>query len=329
MNVGDKFYEFTGWTDANTTTPTKEYKIASGSTGQKDLVANWREVPAAELGSLTVSMLVTGAASNTDRSKEFNFTLVLDTPINGTFGDFSFTNGTANFKLKSGDDMTASGLPAGITYTVAETEANKDGFVTTGYVGSNVSDTGSVSGTIAAGANAVQFENHKYTPAQLTVSAVKTLNGRAPGNYQFYFLLQQGDTIIDRRLNDSNGNVAFTLTFDRPGTYTYTVKEYNDGRAGIRWDTHTYTVTVTVAPLATDTNPNGLALTVVYTRDGNPYYSSNNALQFTNYTTLPPGYVRTGDDANPALWIAAMALSVVAIAGIVIVNRRKKKDNQG
>lgn len=81
-------------------------------------------------GSLTVAKTVAGNAG--DKEKDFHFTVTLrDKTVNGMFGDLTFTNGVAEFTLKHGESKTAIGLPAGVTYTVTETEANKDGYVTT------------------------------------------------------------------------------------------------------------------------------------------------------------------------------------------------------
>ena len=84
----------------------------------------------AEHGKLSVAKTVAG--NNGDTSKAFNFTVTLgDTGINGKFGDMAFADGVATFVLKHGESKTAVGLPAGITYTVTEAEADKDGYTTT------------------------------------------------------------------------------------------------------------------------------------------------------------------------------------------------------
>ena len=81
-------------------------------------------------GDLTVTKTVAGNAGDT--SKAFNFTVTLgDTGINGTFGEMTFTDGAATFALKHGESKTAKDLPAGITYTVTEAEADQDGYTTT------------------------------------------------------------------------------------------------------------------------------------------------------------------------------------------------------
>ena len=62
------------------------------------------------------------------REKEFHFTVTLgDKTLSGTYGDMEFTGGVATFTLKHGESATATGLPAGITYTVTEDDYSKDG----------------------------------------------------------------------------------------------------------------------------------------------------------------------------------------------------------
>lgn len=108
-------------------------------------------------GNLTVSKTVTGSAG--DSGKSFHFTVTLSDPsINGTYGGMTFTNGVAAFALRHGESLTASGLPAGVGYTVTEEEANRDGYATT--------STGA-SGTIPEGGTATAaFRNNLDKPEE-------------------------------------------------------------------------------------------------------------------------------------------------------------------
>ena len=117
-------YTFDGWyTDTTCTVPYVNGTVLNTDTV---LYGRWE----AEHGNLSVAKTVAG--NNGDTSKAFNFTVTLgDTGINGTFGDMTFANGVATFVLKHGESKTAVGLPAGITYTVTEAEADKDGYTTT------------------------------------------------------------------------------------------------------------------------------------------------------------------------------------------------------
>ena len=81
-------------------------------------------------GSLTVTKTVAGDLGN--QNADWHFTVTLnDTTINGTYGDMKFANGVAQIVLKHGESKKAADLPAGINYTVVETEANQNGYATT------------------------------------------------------------------------------------------------------------------------------------------------------------------------------------------------------
>ena len=117
-------YTFDGWyTDTTCTVPYVDGTVLNTDTV---LYGRWK----ATHGNLSVAKTVAG--NNGDTSKAFNFTVTLgDTGINGKFGDMAFADGVATFVLKHGESKTAVGLPAGITYTVTEAEADKDGYTTT------------------------------------------------------------------------------------------------------------------------------------------------------------------------------------------------------
>ena len=78
-------------------------------------LGNWATFySSADLGNLTVSL---SSADSEIFEKAFSFTVtVSDTSLNGVYGDMTFTNGTADFSLKSGESKTAQELPAGISY---------------------------------------------------------------------------------------------------------------------------------------------------------------------------------------------------------------------
>ncbi|MBQ9064513.1 MAG: hypothetical protein IJ123_03605 [Blautia sp.] len=72
-------------------------------------------------GNLTISKTVS-SDQEADNDLSFSFRVVLSSnAITGTYGDLTFTNGTATFSLRNGESVTAEGLPTGITYTVTET----------------------------------------------------------------------------------------------------------------------------------------------------------------------------------------------------------------
>ena len=111
------------------------------------------EEPGPTTGGLTVSKTVSGGGASTTQA--FTFTVTLDNRnISGSYGDMAFTDGVATFTLSHGESRTATGLPAGVGYTVVES----------GSGGYTVTSSGAT-GTIPAGKTAqAEFNNHKPSP---------------------------------------------------------------------------------------------------------------------------------------------------------------------
>ena len=119
-------------------------------------------------GNLSISKTVTGNAGDT--SKAFNFTVTLgNTEINGVFGEMTFVGGVATFVLKHGESKTATGLPSGITYSVTEAEANRDGYTTVASKASGSiikNDTVTVAFTNTKNSNISEGPDHPNVPSK-------------------------------------------------------------------------------------------------------------------------------------------------------------------
>lgn len=166
---------------------------------QKPVEATLRLAPANE-GNLTVSKSVVG---ETDSATAFTFTVTLDnTGINGTYGDMTFTNGVAKVTLKSGESATATHLPVGTSYQVAET-SNAD------YASTATGTSGAI--TKDATATAAFTNTRLY---KLTLS--KTVSGQAADASQSFTLKVT--------LKDASGTPL-------PGTYDYTGGTVSDSGA--------------------------------------------------------------------------------------------------
>ncbi len=102
----------------------------------------------------------------------------------------------------------------------------------------------------------VTFENTYYAePTQYTIEGTKTLHGRSAKVGEFTFeLYEEGNpNPIDTATNTAAGAFAFeTITYDKAGTYTYTVKEVEGTVAGITYTGVNNPITVTIT--VTDTN---------------------------------------------------------------------------
>lgn len=110
-------------------------------------------------GSLTISKTVSGNAAST--TKEFTFTLTLSKNgeiITGEvmYGDLTFKDGKYTFTLKHNGSVTITGIPAGLDYTV--TESDNNGYTVT----VNGENTATAKGIIKAGeTSTAAFKNTK------------------------------------------------------------------------------------------------------------------------------------------------------------------------
>ena len=174
-------------------------------------------------------------------------------------------------------------VPGTHSYEIREVNAGKtiDGVRysgTTYHVNTTVSDTGD--GALAVKHELVEegpatFTNaYETTPADVTITAHKELLGATLTDGQFAFQLTGMGSDL-RATNDAQGNVAFPhLLLTEPGTYTYELRELNDGQEGVTYDERVYVVTVTVtddglghlsAEVSMDAADGALAFTNTYT----------------------------------------------------------------
>ncbi|MBM6931025.1 hypothetical protein H5999_08155, partial [[Clostridium] spiroforme] len=153
------------------------------------------------------------------------------------------------------------------------------------------------------------FEN-TYSAKETTVNikALKKLEGRSIKDNEFTFeLTDQNGQVVEKVQNDVNGNIQFsTLTFDKAGTYTYTISEVKGDDKDITYDNSKKNVTVTV----TDDGLGQLNAVV-----------ASDELVFTNTYTQPAVEgIETGDAIQVLEW-----LSTAIFSGILILVVYKKK----
>ena len=174
-------------------------------------------------------------------------------------------------------------VPGTHSYEIREVNGGKtiDGVRysgTTYHVNTTVFDTGN--GKLAVTHELVEegpatFTNaYETTPADVTITAHKELLGATLTDGQFAFQLTGMGSDL-RATNDAQGNVAFPhLLLTEPGTYTYELRELNDGQEGVTYDERVYVVTVTVtddglghlsAEVSMDAADGALAFTNTYT----------------------------------------------------------------
>ena len=122
-------------------------------------------------------------------------------------------------------------------------------------------------------ATPAEFTNN-YQPLSTSaaISVTKALTGRSQKAGEFSFdLIEEGATsAAQTKVNAENGSVAFdAITYTKPGTYKYTVKEQAGTVAGVTYSTQVLNVTVKVTDNAgqleaTVEYPDGQTITNAY-----------------------------------------------------------------
>lgn len=218
---------------------------------------------------------------------------------------------------------------------------------TTYHVNTTVFDTGN--GKLAVTHELVEegpatFTNaYETTPADVTITAHKELLGATLTDGQFAFQLTGMGSDL-RATNDAQGNVAFPhLLLTEPGTYTYELRELNDGQEGVTYDERVFALTVTVvddgfghlsATVTTDAPEGSLAFENTYTPPTVPEEpkepESPKAPEQPRVPSKPASpkptraIPKAGDVLFDSAAAAALALgTVVLLAGGLVIRRRR------
>ena len=214
---------------------------------------------------------------------------------------------------------------------------------TTYHVNTTVSDTGN--GKLAVKHELVEegpatFTNaYETTPADVTITAHKELLGATLTDGQFAFQLTGMGSDL-RATNDAKGNVAFPhLLLTEPGTYTYELRELNDGQEGVTYDERVYVVTVTVtddglghlsAEVSMDAADGALTFTNTYTPPVTPEEPPAPKPPTKPDPTPAPKPARpsrplskTGDVTSDAIVATLVAVAVTLLAGTLAMRRRR------
>lgn len=299
--------------------------------------------------------------ANTYTVKPANSSVTDQVTVTKTLTGRDMAAGEFAFELLEGEDVVATGANAAdgsvtlnaVKYTQPGTHRYTLHEVRGGTVANGVTYDGATytvvttvkdngDGTLSVahaleGAGEATFANaYQATSTTVTIGASKTLVGKNLQDGQFTFVLTAADGTELKAKNAADGKIAFpALTFDKPGTYEFTLTELDDAQANVTYDKHAYKVTVTVvddglghlnATVAGDADV--LAFTNTYTEPPTPVQPA----QPGGKTFTPSGLVgkvltQTGDDKLAlVLPLAAVALAGAAsIAALVIMRRRDKR----
>lgn len=179
----------------------------------------------------------------------------------------------------------------------------------------------------------VTFTNtYEAKPTAVVIHASKKLVDKKLEDGQFTFELRdENDKLVGKaKKNNADGQVVFDeITYDKAGTYKYTVSEVNDKQDRILYDDKKYSVEVKV----TDNGKGSYVAEVSYP-DGAPSFV--NTYEKPEEPAKPDkpdenkgdGNVvsaKTGDTAQTGLWIVLMLAALVGIGAILVIRRQHRK----
>lgn len=317
--VVEKGAEIQGFKLTATSNPA-DGKVTVSEKPQTIAFTNTYEMMNPEAGTLIVKKTVSGDGA--DYNKAFTFTVELKSPefivipadplhnnpapstspqpVVAKYGDVEFINGKATFTLKHNEKKTMTGIPAGMTYTV--TESDNAGYTATVNGTKETTATGKIeSGKTAAAA----FNNYK-----------------AGNNYPDTTFVYVNKVWMDGGSVRRPNSVTVQLYCNgKPYSLTMFGRVVDDGRAVLSaangwqytWrgldDRYNWTVGEVDVPYGYVCN---------VTHGGNYWTITNTAVS----GVLPP---QTGDNNSTTLWLALLLISGSALAGTVVFIRRRKR----
>lgn len=313
---------------------------ATASKAAADLTFTNTYTPTATTATITGTKALTGR----DLAEgEFSFDLkdadgnVVQTVQNGVDGTFGFAPlqldkvGTYVYTVSEQAGATANGVTYDTTVFTATVTVTEN------------AETHALEAQVAyskggKAADAVAFSN-SYAPAatEVKLGASKVLSGEDLKEGQFSFQLKDADgKVLQTAKNAADGTVGFeAISYDKPGTYAYSISEVDDGQKNVTYDAAEHRVTVTV----TDDGAGHLVATVTYDGAVAPVFKNTYTPPTTPPTEPPtnppskspvpkeekPGLPYTGDTSLSPMALGGIAGgAVVLIAAGVILRRRNR-----
>lgn len=323
--------------------------VTDGGSGQLTATANKTAADLTFTNTYTptaTTATITGTKALTGRDLaegEFFFDLkdadgnVVQTVQNGADGTFGFAPlqldkvGTYVYTVSERAGATANGVTYDTTVFTATVTVTEN------------AETHALEAQVAyskggKAADAVAFSN-SYAPAatEVKLGASKVLSGEDLKEGQFSFQLKDADgKVLQTAKNAADGTVGFeAISYDKPGTYAYSISEVDDGQKNVTYDAAEHRVTVTV----TDDGAGHLVATVTYDGAVAPVFKNTYTPPTTPPTEPPtnppskspvpkeekPGLPYTGDTSLSPMALGGIAGgAVVLIAAGVILRRRNR-----
>lgn len=219
----------------------------------------------------------------------------------------------------------ALGLYKGVTY---------DG--TTYTVVATVSDNGdgtlAVTHKLEGTTESADFTNKYHAmPTQVSISAIKVLEGRELKKDEFSFKLV-GEGIESTVTNDADGKISFDkFEYDEPGTHVYTISEVKGDEVGMTYDKSVFTVTVNVvddgegnlkanvAFAKGDKSVEGIVFNNTYKKPETPVPTPDPGTPktVTNIVKTVKGFLPTTGDQQAAALLMAFVIAMAGVGALV------------
>ena len=147
--------------------------------------------------------------------------------------------------------------PGEYTYEVREVKGDAGGItysknVATFKVTVAVKATGGLKADVEKISGETEFKNtYSVKPVEDQITATKVLDGRDLKAGEFSFELVEGNDVVTTGKNDADGKIVMDkITYDKPGTHTYKLREKLPNEAGlsngITYDKTSYTIKTSV-----------------------------------------------------------------------------------
>ena len=147
--------------------------------------------------------------------------------------------------------------PGEYTYEVREVKGDAGGItysknVATFKVTVTVNAKGELKADVEKTSGETEFKNtYSVKPVEDQIAATKVLTGRDLKEGEFSFELVEGNKVVAKGTNAADGTIAMDkITYDKPGTHTYTLREKLPNEAGlsngITYDKTNYTIKTSV-----------------------------------------------------------------------------------
>lgn len=164
----------------------------------------------------------------------------------------------------------------------------------------------------------IVFDNVYANPDEITITAIKTMDGKTPADGAFTFQLLDSNGKVVSEVKNKGRDITFpALSFYKVGTYEYQIKEVAGTDTKIDYDETVYDVKIQV------TKDGDYKAVLTYSVAGKAY---EKAPVFANKTiTVTDNTPKTGDEFNMMFYIGLMGVSAAVLVVLLVAKKKSAK----